>query len=85
MLLGSFGFLDNDILTENNNNISSGDKSEAEQFPTSIFENLLQNDELLRALFKPIDSNLAIGNINNNNSDKKEESTSKRTEKSKFL
>jgi hypothetical protein len=80
MLLGSFGFLDTDILSENNNSNNSGDKNESDQFPTSIFENLLQNDELLRALFKPIDSSIT-SNSNNSN---KEVLAPKQTEKSKL-
>lgn len=77
MLLGSFGFLDTDILSENHNSNNSGDKNESDQFPTSIFENLLQNDELLRALFKPIDSSIT-SNSNNSN---KEVFAPKQTEK----
>jgi hypothetical protein len=80
MLLGSFGFLDTDILSENNNSNNSGDKNESDQFPTSIFENLLQNDELLRALFKPIDSSITSSSNNSN----KEVLAPKQTEKSKL-
>jgi hypothetical protein len=47
MLLGR---LNNNKSNDENNNNNSLD------FPTSIFESLLQNDELLKALFQPISS-----------------------------
>ena len=61
MLLGSFGFMDSE---DHNNNNDNNNNNEIDEFPTSIFESLLQNDELMKALFKPIDSNNNINTVN---------------------